>query len=88
MCRFVPVWDLVELDVPQVRDLLHVLGILMVPKARILSVAPGFSIVLCRRLSVHLENPTTWSSEEAAQEVDVIDLACTCCSLVRLVNPL
>lgn len=67
---------------------LHMVHILEISEARVLSVASRLSVILCRWLSVHLEQPASRLSDHAPHQINVVDGACRSGSLVGLVDAL
>ena len=76
------------IDIPNLGELLNVLFVLPVAKSGQISISAGFSRILRRRLSVHLQDPAARLPDHAAYKIDVVDLDCGSCRLVRLVDAL
>ena len=83
-----PVRDRVEVDVPELRELAHVLLVVPVAKARQIAVGAGLARVLRARLPVHLIDPGARAADHPAQQVQVVDLAGGRRGLVGLVEAL
>jgi hypothetical protein len=63
--------QLVDIDVPVLGKLRHVLRVLVVAEARELAVAARLAVVLCCRLPVHLVNACTFLADHPTYQVDV-----------------
>ena len=55
------------IDVPELCQRLDVSFVLPIAKAGKITIGTGLSVVLSSRLTVHLEDPSAWPTNHAAQ---------------------